>query len=813
MKKVKCVVIVLFCLHMANGQQLNLPIINQNSRTCIDNQWRFNLGSYPDAVAPDYDDSKWRTLNLPHDWSIEPLAVQKEGISIGPFSKENIGQGRTRGGEGWYRRKLKIADYSPDKLYQLYFEGVYNETEIYLNGSKVTFNPNGYTPIVCDITKYCLSNGKENTIAVKVINSDKNSRWYTGSGIYRHVWLLSTNKLHIDNWGVNVTTSDITPERANVYVETKIINSNASGSTIRLNYQIVDQQNKIVAKSEHKATIRANSELAVKKSIVVNNPTLWSNVNPSVYSCIVSVVADGSEKDRLKTSFGIRSISFDAQKGFCINGKSVKLKGACVHHDNGFLGSAAIDRAEERKVELLVANGFNAIRCSHNPQSERFLDACDRKGVFVIEEFFDVWEKKRNESNKDYTQYFRDWCEKDIASTMKRDRNHPSIIMWSIGNEIAERFYSTGAVIAKRLRNAVKMYDTERPVTSAVNGSKKELKEKKFEVGLIPFLDIQGYNYRWKDYQEDVTMFPANLIYGAESVSKEMSENWSLINKFPNIIGDFVWTGIDYIGESGIGHVENVKEGIKINTADHWANWPYFASVCGEIDFCGDKKNVSYYRDVLWDRKNIELFVHTPIPENYVENVDFWGWPDIQKCWTWKGFENELLDVYVYTKSPLVRLYLNGILIGEKEVSEAAKYTALFKVKYMPGELKAVSIENNKEVATSIITTSGEASAIKLTAEQDTINASVNDLAFIHVEITDKNGILINNSKAKLKIEISGNATIAGAGNASQIDMESFNSATPKVYRGKALVIVRPTGQVGTAVLKVSADGLPVNVI
>ena len=745
-------------------------------------EWFFHYGDIQNAHTPTLDSTEWIAVELPHDWSIEM-----------PFTKSDGGKaiGQTQKGTSWYRKTFTTPKNEPNKRRLLYFEGVYMESEVWINGIQASFHPYGYTSFFCDITKYCNPPGQENIVAVKAKNEGKNSRWYAGSGIYRHVWMITTDLLHLDEWRTFITTKTASNEKAIVNIAVDAFNENNNNTESTITVVIKDSINNIIGEQKATVNLNASESKTVKFSIEVSNPDLWSIDSPTLYTANIKLESGKKLNDNISIPFGIRNISFSAKEGFLLNGKSIKLKGGCVHHDNGLLGAVAIDRAEERKVELLKANGYNAVRCAHNPPSEKFLEACDRLGILVIDEAFDQWQKQKNP--EDYHRFFYEWHEKDLASMILRDRNHPSVIMWSIGNEIKERSDSSGVAIAYRLREIVLKYDNTRPVTAAINdywdnpGLNWSVSPAAFAA-----LDVSGYNYMLKEYENDIKLFPDRVLYGSETTAMERAANWDLVEKYPCIIGDFIWTAIDYLGESGIGHALNIKKGEK--EPPLFLDWPWFNAWCGDIDICGYKKPQAAIRDILWNESKIEMLVHSPIPDGYEQKITYWGWPDNEQSWNWKEHEGQLLDVTVYTRYPFVRLYLNGKQLEEKEIETkdpANKYSARFKVKYEPGILKAVGVNSGEEKETVTLTTTGEPVKIRLRADRTDIKNSKNDLSYIQVELIDKAGNIVPDNDVKIELGISGNGKILAAGNANPTDMESFRSLTPKTYKGKALIIVQ----------------------
>lgn len=772
----------------------------------LDQDWKFYRGTMKEAGKEAFDDSAWRVLDVPHDWSVEPLA-QSDSMSIGPFSKESAGgfaTGQTVGGEGWYRKTFVIERKDANKLHSLYFEGVYAQSEVWVNGQKVNFNAYGYSSFRCDITPYCHPVGETNTIAVKVVNEGKNSRWYAGSGIYRHVWLIKTDPVHLDEWAVAIRTTELSKNRATLAIDADILNKHSESKKVNMIISLLSPDGEEVGTKEQVVNIDAKSQQTVSISMPVENAKLWSVDTPHLYEAKISIRSGQDVLDCISIPFGIRTLSFSAKDGFKLNGLPLKLKGGCVHHDNGLLGAASLDRAEARKVELLKANGYNAVRCAHNPPAEAFLKACDEQGMLVIDEAFDHWQKEKNP--QDYHRFFDEWSEKDISSMILRDRNHPSIIMWSIGNEIQERSDDAGIKIAEKLRNIVKKLDPSRPVTAAINDywDNPQMKWKEDAAKAMQNLDVAGYNYMWYEYENDHQKDSSRVIYGSETVAQEAAVNWNLVEKHPYIIGDFVWTSLDYLGEAGIGHTMELNKGER---NPQFMGWPWYNAWCGDIDICGEKKPQSYYRDIIWNEREITVAVQ-PLPATgKVEDVSYWGWKNELLSWNWKGLEGKPIKVNVYSRAPQVRLYLNGKLLSEKETSRK-DYTATFIVNYQPGELKAVATYDDNESSCAILQTTGSPAQIRLVPDRKAICADRDDLAYITIELVDKEGRVVPDADQKITLNVTGNGILRGSGNASPTDMESFRSLSPATFRGKAMAILQPDGTAGEITLKVSAEGM-----
>jgi beta-galactosidase len=451
---------------------------------------------------------------------------------------------------------------------------------------------------------------------------------------------------------------------------------------------------------------------------------------------------------------------------------------------------------------LLRANGFNAIRCSHNPPSEKLLEACDRLGMMVIDECFDQWEKQKNPD--DYHRFFDEYWEKDFSSMILRDRNHPSVILWSLGNEIPERADSSGLAIAKKLKAKAAELDPSRQITEAIcdfwDNPGRTWKDADPAFAL---LDVGGYNYMWRQYEPDHQRYPNRIMVGTESVPQEAFQNWALVEKHPYIIGDFVWTAMDYLGESGIGHTS-------CDTASQFQlePWPWFNAYCGDVDLIGNKKPQSYFRDIIWRRSSVEMAVHAPAAPGCREVLSYWGWPDEQQSWTWPGNEGKMMDVAVYTRAPAVHLLLNGKMVAEKNIADSNRFTARFSIPYQPGELKAVAIENGKAVAEKMLATAGPARSIRLTADRSVITASRNDLAYIGVDIVDAKGNIVPDAVVPVQFTITGNGELAGTGNGNPADMASFKQPHRNTFRGRCLVILRPKGATGEISLEADAQGL-----
>ena len=839
MKKLNLPGIILMLSILTTTPGCRKSDVTETPRTIsFDQGWRFLKGNPSGAENPGFDDTKWRSLDLPHDWSIEDLPGQKEDSVVGPFSKASVckmGTGNTVGGTAWYRKSFTINKADIDKEACIQFDGVYMNSDIWINGKHVGNHPYGYTSFWYDITSFLNPAGQSNIIAVQVKNEGFTARWYSGSGIYRHTWLTLLNPVHVAPWGVFITTPAVSEKDARVEIVTNIVNSNKDDSHVTLRVKLTDPSGAPAGISNIETVLDAGKSIDFKHLITVRNPVLWSVENPNLYHAEVEVLVNNKVTDNFTTTFGIRTIHFDSQTGFTLNGKTVKLKGGCFHHDNGPLGSAAIDRAEERKIELLKKAGFNAIRCSHNPPSPFLLDACDRLGILVIDEAFDNWEKSKlvmmstmfaPKGTKsipvdDYSKFFNEWWQKDIQSMVLRDRNHPSIIMWSIGNEIMEAADTSGLRIATNLSKEVRKYDPTRAVTEAhvdmgaSFGGKSTWEDRAPHIAL---LDVVGYNYAYAIYQEDHKKHPERIIYASEFMPPKSLENWQAVETLPYIIGNFSWTAMDYLGEAGTG----VPRLVDIAPSKAGSNpmaemmqffsmnsWPMFINFQGDLDIIGNPKVPYYYQHIVWREHKMAMFVHTPLPAGKKEITSPWGFPDELKSWSWEGHKGEKMQVHVYTRSKLVKLELNGKPVGEQAVDDIKSITATFEVPYEPGTLTARAFDNGIETATETIKTVGKPTAVRLTADRSAIKADRNDLSYVMAEIVDSEGNVVPYAdNVQVNFEISGNGEIAGVGSGSPTDMSSFQKPLKKSWQGRCLAIVRPKGEAGKIVLTARAEGL-----
>jgi beta-galactosidase len=784
------------CVSKPNAE-INEIIVEKAGRSEIlfDSGWRFYRGDAEGAEKPQFNDIEWRMLDLPHDWSIEDLPGTNSPFN--PDAISAVGGGFTTGGTGWYRKSFEMPVVQNEKRILIQFDGVYMNPVIWVNGDSVGSHPYGYTSFWFDITDK-VKPGKNNVISVKVRNEGANSRWYSGSGIYRHVWLKVLNPVNIAQWGVSITTPVVTTDSAGINIKSKVNNQSDKPLQVRLITRIMNSKSEEIDISESIKLIEKNYFFEFAQDLIILKPELWSTETPDLYTAVSEVYLEDKLLDRTETKFGIRSIRFDSQNGFQLNGKTLKLRGGCFHHDNGPLGSKSYDRAEERRIELLKASGFNAIRCSHNPPSPALLDACDRLGMLVINEAFDTWQTGKNPF--DYNLYFNLWWQKDIESMILRDRNHPSVIMWSIGNEIPERHKPEVVAVAAMIGDYVRQMDPTRPVN--------ELRPDK-----DPFfatLGVAGYNYaaggdhlKTSLYELDQKRVPGRIMYGAESYPLEAYSAWEGVIDNPFVIGDFVWTAFDYIGEASIGWRGYPQE----------KNFfPWNLAFCGDIDICGWKRPQSYYRDALWMKNQLSVFVNPPKPSFEPnpkrESWSKWHWYDVLADWNWAGYENTPLDVSVYSSCGEVELFLNNKSLGRKKTDHATEFRASWRVPWQAGELKAIGYQDNIQVNSAILTTAGDPTLIRLTGDRTEISADGQDLSYITIELTDEKGIRNPKAENLVKFEIEGPGTIIGTGNSNPVSTESYVKPERKAWQGRCMVIIKSENSGGKIILKASSGDL-----
>jgi beta-galactosidase len=779
----------------------------------FDADWRFFKGESQGAEQPGFDDARWRALRLPHDWAIEGQFDPAQNPHTGALPIF---------GTGWYRKSFTLPGNARGRQFQVQFDGAMSNARVWLNGRELGHRPYGYISFAFDLTPY-LNFGGENVLAVRLTPEDRSSRWYPGAGIYRNVWLIVTGPIHVGQWGTYVTTPEITNERAAVSVRTEIANQSATEGTVTLRTSIVDAAGKPVAGGFSKAVVAGHGVQTVTSSLSVPRPQLWDIDRPYLYT-VISEVLDGSRVvDRYTTPLGIRTLVFDAKRGFLLNGRHVKLQGVCDHHDLGALGAAVNRRATERKLEILRRAGVNAIRTSHNPPSPELLDLCDRMGFVVMDESFDMWRIPKVPNG--YAKYFDEWSERDVRDFVRRDRNHPSVIMWSIGNEIPEQRRPEGGEMAKRLTGLFHQEDPTRPTTSAFNDPDVAVSNH-----LAENVDLFGLNYHPWQYGKALKEHPGWVVYGSETAScvssrgvyhlpiqkyeKDPSHQLSSYDviappwaycpdvefhyqdEFPQVLGEFVWTGFDYIGEPTPYFMGR--------TVGQGADWPARSSYFGFIDLAGFPKDRFYLYQSQWSKAPmVHLLPH----------------------WNWNGREGQEIPVMAYSNAEQVELFLNGKSLGRKTrfaetwempVGKNAspngkfetKYRRVWQVPYEPGVLRAVAYNGGKQVALDEIHTAGEPAKIRLVPDRAAISADSEDLSFITVRIEDKDGNLCPLADNLVNFKVTGAGKLEAVDNGDAATTESFHADHRKAFSGMALVIVRAGGSTGSIQVTANSEGL-----
>jgi beta-galactosidase len=701
------------------------------------------------------------------------------------------GAGYINAGTGWYRKEFNLSEDKHDKRVFAEFDGVYMNSNVWINGVHLGSRPYGYSSFQYELTPYLKFGDKKNVLAVRADVKQPCSRWYSGAGIYRHVRLKITEPIHIAQWGTFITTPEVSEDEATVCVETKIQNQSDSVSEVILNTVILDDKGQEIAKNSSLKNVKADSVGIFRELIKVPAPKLWSLKSPGLYRAESRVLVNNKTVDTGVTPFGIRTIEFKTDKGFFLNGEHIIINGVCLHHDLGCLGTAVYTRAIERQLEILKSMGCNAIRTSHNPPAPEFLDLCDRMGFLVMDESFDEW--KRSKTMNGYGQFFDEWSERDLTDMILRDRNHPTIILWSIGNEIPEQDNANAFEMSKRLTDICHKEDPTRPVTSACNTPEFALKS-----GFSKPLDVLGLNYSLPYYQilkgktnligsetssavSTRGEYNIELINGTIKISKELNNQCSSYNdstaestlkaikRSTWIAGQFAWTGFDYIGEPSP------------------FSWPSVSSYYGIVDLCGFPKDRYYLYQSQWtDKPMVHILPH----------------------WSWQGFEGQEIPVWCYSNCESVELFLNGKSLGEKKFSDTKDLHLLWMVPYSPGTLKAIAKNNGKQLCLTEIQTADAPAKIVLSADRNQISADGNDLSYVKAEVVDKKGHLCPNAGNLIKFKISDDGLIAGVDNGNPVSHEYFKASERKAFHGQCLAVVQSKRIKGTISLSAESEGL-----
>lgn len=768
----------------------------------FDFDWRFALNDHPGAERPEFNDSKWRLLDAPHDLSIEH-----------PFSTANkggAGGGYTYSGIGWYRKHFKTGKDFFNKKVVVLFDGVYRNSEVWINGHYLGIRPYGYSSFYYDLTQYLKPAEQQNVIAVKLNTTEQpNSRWYAGSGIYRHVWLVAKNKLHIDQWGVFARTVEASNEKASVDISVELSNENNVGQSCIIITKLIDAAGKEAGRAESKVDARPGPAMKIEQNIRVSKPNLWSIEKPNLYRLLIEVRSGGKVVDKYVSPFGIRTFRFDPNKGFSLNGKHVKLKGVNNHHDNGPLGAAVFDGADKRRLKILKAMGCNAIRMSHNPPSPELLDYADSLGFVVIDEIFDEWMDGKTPGG--YAPYFAKWYEKDVENWIRRDRNHPCVIAWSIGNEVREQYNKENALkITKMLTDASGKYDNTRPFTAACN---EILNVNSFGMGDL--LDLVGYNYQEAYYKTDHEKYPNRVIFGSETViypyhpgncnQLRSYDQWLDGQLKDYVAGEFLWTGFDYIGEAGIGDV-----GTGCDFWKTWPGWPWRGASCGVIDMCGFPKPGYWFRKALWNNEPmVHIAVQTDTSARNRELCSFWSWPKVETHWN-HNKKGDTLAVHVYTNVPEVELKLNGKSLGIRKWDLKTEAFLFWKVPYEPGKLEAIGKTADGKTVSFAVQTAGEPAKIVLSPDQKVLKANRQDLSYVSVQIVDANNIPVPFASNMISFEVSGAGKLTAVGNGNQQSHTPLKGSKMEAWQGKCLAIIQSTNKKGEIKVTVKSGSLPV---
>lgn len=770
----------------------------------LSQSWLFQRGDVKGAEQSTYDDHAWRMVSVPHDGSIMD---QPDGsAAFDPHAEDGASSGYLPGGIGWYRRHLRLDADEASRVVRLNFEAVYMDADIWLNGEHVGQHHYGYTAFSVDLTGRL--HAGDNVIAVRVDHADPSSRWYAGSGLIRPVSLDVLDRVHVDPDSVFVSTPVASQALGKVIAHATIDNRSNETRTLEAVTRIMAANGQTVAQASQRMTVAGNAEATWNQAIDVEHPALWSPDSPNLYTLVQAVYVDGVLTDERRTRFGIRTITVDAVNGLRINGQKLVLRGGNIHHDNYMLGAAGVPDADARKVALMKAAGYNAIRNAHNPASQATLDAADKLGMLVIDEAFDAW----NQSKKpmDYARFFKtDWPQ-DIESLVVSGRNHPSVLFWSIGNEIPEQGTPLGVETARRLVERIRQLDPTRPITEAVSMDSPQ------NASQFAVLDVAGYNYLAHRFGSDHRQFPKRVMFTSESVPKDAFAYWRSVETMPWVIGDFVWTAVDYIGETGIGWMGYSQDWQKLGP------YPWHLAYCGEIDATGHKRPAAYYREVLWKTgiDPISAFVRQPagtedLPDRHLfpitpPHLD-WSLDDVHPSWTWPGQEGKPLDVVIYSEYPQVELFLNGKSLGKKDVGVDTQYKAGYRVPYAPGRLVAVGYRNGMAEGRWELRTAGAPVTARLSLDRTRLRANGEDVAYVMVSLIDADGtpIYAQHDDRQVRFHVTGAGELAGVGNGNPRDASSFQSAQRRTFHGNVVAVIRSATQAGRITMRVDVEGLP----
>lgn len=759
---------------------LNVFNVTGANRTRLDKGWRSSIGIESEWMSPGYDDTGWLSVAVPHDWS----------ITYAPDSAANAGNdgGYLPGVKSTYRNVVYLPQLE-EGLYYLYLEGAYMEPTVWINGDEVESHTYGYTSWRCNITDWLVPG--DNTIVITVDNSrQKNSRWYSGSGLLRPVWLEHYAPYSVDAGSMHVSTPGIRPGMAIGRLEAIVRDNHQDrlgDATVAATLVVTDPDGVALQPENVMVTFDNNrSEVPVLVDFPIPDPQLWSPDSPKLYTATLTIDNGDGMSDSETVTFGLRSFDYDAEEGAFLNDEPIKINGACLHHDNGMLGGAAYAAAEWRKASLIKQAGFNAVRTSHNPPSTAFLEACDQLGLLVIDEAFDGWAESK--TPHDYGEVFKtDWPE-DLEAMVLRDRNHPSVIAWSIGNEILERKSPQAVEWAHEMAALCHRLDPNRPVTQALASWDDD-----WEIydPLAAAHDIIGYNYMIHKVEGDHERVPDRVVWQTESYPRDAWSNYLKVRDLPYVIGDFVWTGMDYLGESGIGRHYYAGE----VPGEHWERnlWPWHASQCGDLDITGHRKPISYYRDMLYNGKDT-VYMAVREPQGYRGEIKetLWGIYPTYESWTWPGHEGKPIEVEAISRYPRVDLLLDGEKVGSGEPGESNGYKVIFNIPYRPGKLEAVGYDSaGKEVEKVALSTAGEVADIVLDFNRFNAPGTDYDLVWIDATLVDAAGILVPESDEIITFNVGEGVELLATGSADPKDRVAASSPARRTCRGRAQAIVR----------------------
>ena len=778
---------------------------------------------------------EWQPIVLPHDAMITNQRSASESPATAYFP----------GGVWEYRRRLSADERRSHSSVALEFEGVYRDAVVSVNGSIAAHHANGYTGFTVPID-HLLTAGGDDEILVEVLASH-DSRWYSGAGIYRDAWLLLGDAIHFAPSSLRVATPEVDSDGAVVNVSTVATNRSLMTERCGLSIALFDEENHLVAELAVPATLPPNTDLALDHRLFVEDPALWSPERPALHRCYLALKSGDDLLDEVETTFGIRRLSLDPKRGLRINGQPVKLRGACVHHDNGALGAATIERAEHRRVELLRDAGFNALRSAHQPMSRAMLDACDRLGILVMDETFDMWRTPK--SVDDYARRFDASWEEDVASMVEKDYNHPCVILYSIGNEIPDTATPSGMLTGRALARRVRELDPTRYVTEAVSGiliagtevfsevyasseGQSELAGSgvntqitslgemmsaamatktvgdKIEEPCAP-LDAAGYNYMESRFGIDAVLYPQRIVIDTESHPPEAGRNWQEVMEHANVIGEFTWTGWDYLGEVGIGRVEYGDEPNSLGMLSFMGAFPWLTAWCGDLDITGHRRPLSYLREIVYGLRR-KPYVAVRRPEHHGETIVHqspWAWSDSISSWTWPDQRGSIASIEVYSDALEVELLLNGTSLGRRPAGPTHRYLSVFEVIVEPGNLEAVAWRAGSPAERFSVQSADEVASVRVNVDRDSIDVGTSDLAYAEITLIDALGIVNTADDRVVTVEIDGPGVLQGLGSGRPVTEDRFDRPTCMTFDGRCLAIIRPTG-LGSISLIASAEGI-----